>query len=104
MQAHPETNFTYYVILLCLIPGKETTVDHIKKHIAYLRGLDQEGRLLMCGPFSNQKGGMVIIRASNLEEAAEVAARDPFVQDGIRTFEVREWKISCEANNHLGMG
>jgi len=76
----------------------------IRAHVAFLRKLDKEEKLVMCGPFTNCKGGMVIIKASGLEEATRVAESDPFVSEGVRTFEVRTWELSCEENNHMGMG
>jgi uncharacterized protein len=47
---------------------------------------------------------LVVLRASSLEEAKELAAQDPFVAEGARKIEVRTWQLSNEANNHLGMG
>jgi len=98
------SDFTRYVILLSAIEDRATPPDIIRDHIAFLRCLDGEGKLVLCGPFTNQSGGKVIIRASNMEDATDIAKGDPFVRSGIRRFEVRSWQLSCEENNHLGMG
>ena len=95
---------TRYVVLLCQVPSLETSGDLIKRHVQYLRRLTREGRLELCGPFIGYPGGMVILRASSLDEAKAIAVQDPFVTEGARTFEVRTWKLSREENNHLGMG
>ena len=59
----------------------------------------------MCGPFTNYNGGMIIINASSLEEAQQIATNDPFVRGGdVRTAEVRSLELSCEGNNHMGIG
>ncbi len=98
------SEFTRFVILLNGIQGKTATPEQIKGHVAFLRQLDKEKRLVLCGPFTNYAGGMVIIKAGSLEEAKEISNRDPFVKEGIRMPEIRTWELSCEENNHLGRG
>ncbi|MDO3676226.1 YciI family protein [Paenibacillus ehimensis] len=98
------TKFTRYVILLSLNSGKRLTEDLIRKHIAFLRKLEQNGQLELCGPLSDYEGGMVIIRASSCEEARSVAESGPFVSTGTESYELRAWQLSCEENNHLGAG
>ncbi len=99
-----EPNFMKYVILLSMNPGKSFNEDLIRSHVAYLRELQTMGKLVMCGPFAHFPGGMVIIEAADLEEARALAERDPFVKSGTENYELRAWEISCEENNHLGMG
>ncbi|MGC5324996.1 YciI family protein [Brevibacillus sp. SYSU BS000544] len=103
MTQQPDS-FVRYVILLNMNEGKSLNEQLIREHVAYLRDLDQKGQLVLCGPFSNYRGGMVIISASSLEEATEIAERDPFVSSGAESYELRVWSLSCEENNHLGMG
>lgn len=93
-----------YVILLSMLPNKVLTEGLIREHVSYLRKLDREDKLVMCGPFSDNKGGMVIIKASSLSEANSIAQSDPFVKNEVERYEVRTWELSCEANNHMGMG
>ncbi len=95
--------FLRYAILLTRT-GAAFEEPLIRRHVEYLRKLDREGRLVLCGPFTDYRGGMVIIRAASLEEARGIAADDPFVSEGAETFEVRTWLLSCEENSHLGMG
>lgn len=98
------SDHTRFVILLNTVDGSSTTESLIRAHVAFLRKLDSEGKLVMCGPFTDFKGGMVIIKAANVEDATRVAQSDPFVSEGVRTFEIRTWELSNEENNHLGMG
>lgn len=95
--------FTRYVILLTRTdtPFSEPLV---RRHVSYLRELERRGQLVLCGPFTDYRGGMVIITTSSPEEARKIASDDPFVSEGAETFEVRTWLLSCEENNHLGMG
>lgn len=97
-------NFKKYVILLTKVDGKETSKELIQKHVSFLKELDNRGQLAMCGPFSTYPGGMLIINTNSLDIANSIASSDPFVKEGTRTFEVREWQLSCKENNHLGMG
>ncbi|MBI2519957.1 MAG: hypothetical protein HYV97_06060 [Bdellovibrio sp.] len=96
-------NFTRYVILLTRTdtPFSESL---IRRHVEYLRELERKEQLVLCGPFTDYSGGMVIIKAASLEEAQNIVGHDPFVSEGAETFEIRTWLLSCEDNNHLGMG
>ena len=96
--------FIRYVILLTVVPGKTLTDDLIKAHVKHLKELDDKGLLVLCGPFTDYKGGMIIIRAGSYEEAQKIAETDPFVKTGVETYELRTWELSCEENNHMGMG
>lgn len=92
-----------YVVLLERT-GRPMTPELLKGHIAHLRRLEREGRLVLCGPFADHAGGMLVMKAASKEEARAVAAHDPFVSGGFSTCEVRTWELSCEENNHLGAG
>jgi len=92
-----------YVILLAAT-GKPMTKDLLQGHVRHLRDLERKGHLVLCGPFQNHKGGMLIVKASSLAEAKLLAESDPFVSSGFDTVEVRAWELSCEENNHLGAG
>lgn len=96
-----ETAFTRYVILLSMNPGRSFNEELVRQHVAYLRDLDRKGQLVLCGPFRNFAGGMVIIKAPSYEAAVAVAETDPFVSSGTESYEVRTWVLSCEENNHL---
>ena len=63
----------------------------IGDHVAFLRDLWAQGRLLMAGPFANESGGgMYVIDAASKAEAEEVACRDPLVRAGAR-YAVKTW-------------
>ncbi|OIO06249.1 MAG: hypothetical protein AUJ52_12595 [Elusimicrobia bacterium CG1_02_63_36] len=95
--------FTRFVILLSHA-GKPMTEAVIRAHVAHLKRLNDEGRLVLCGPFKDFKGGMVVVKADSYEEAKAIAEADPFVKEGVETYELRTWELSCRENNHMGMG
>lgn len=63
------------------------------RHLEYLSELDKRGKIYAKGPFADGAGGMVIYIADSLEEARELAEKDPYVVEGVRRLELHEWKI-----------
>ena len=51
---------------------KELTFDIIQKHVDYLKKLDDEGKLVLCGPFADFPGEMVVFNANSREEAVRL--------------------------------
>lgn len=94
--------FTRYVIVLNKVEGRDLAKETIQRHIEHLAKLDREGKLILCGPFTDHPSGMVVLNVKNKEEATAIAEADPFVREGVRTFEVRTWLIACRENNYLG--
>ncbi|NHZ85151.1 MAG: hypothetical protein GWP19_04645 [Planctomycetia bacterium] len=82
---------------------KDYSIDIIKKHVEYLKQLDDKGQLVMCGPFQDYDGGIVIIRAESIKEAKEIAESDPFISQGFSTYELRTLELSNAENNHMGI-
>jgi uncharacterized protein YciI len=80
---------------------KPFTADVIERHIAYLRGLDKDGRLVLCGPFTDFPGGMVVIRASSREEADRIVQSDPFIAEGYETYNLRTLEVA-DASTDFG--
>lgn len=69
-------------------------------HLAYQARMEQEGKLVFAGPVSDASGenlegeGMIIYRASSLDEARSYAAEDPMHKKGVRTFTIRRWLVN----------
>lgn len=68
---------------------EQQAADHIK----YYARLEEDGGVLLGGPFTDESGAMVIVRAANLEEARKIAEGDPCVRAGILAVQVRPWKV-----------
>ena len=94
---------TLYVILLHNNPGKHKTGPLVHDHVLHLVELEQQGQLVLCGPFGDYPGGMVIVRAESYEAAKEIAECDPFVKSGVESYELRTWGLSHQGNKHLGV-
>ena len=68
---------------------------YLADHLAYMIALECEGKLFASGPFGDgtRGDGMTIVRAASEDEAREIALRDPFVINGIRTFKIQSWTL-----------
>ena len=66
---------------------------HLAEHLQYMIELERKGKLFASGPFGDgtRGDGMTILRVANEEEAHELAKRDPFVVNGIRTYTIQSW-------------
>lgn len=58
------------------------------RHLEHLRPLDRAGRVLIAGPLfaddeKTPRGSMIVLEAASLEEARALAARDPYVVEGV---------------------
>lgn len=80
---------------------KQINEDIIKSHVEYLKTLKSQGRLVLCGPFSDYPGGMVVFLAESLTDATNIANADPFIASGCKSCEVRTLELANEDNNYL---
>ena len=87
----------YLILLETRLP---LNADVVMRHVTHLKALDEEGRLVACGPFIDYAGGMVLIKAASLEEAHGIAQRDPFVTDGYRDYSIRTVDWANKDNNY----
>ena len=82
------------VWFILLHKQKDFTPEVIEKHIEHLKRIQSEGRLVLCGPFRDWPGGMVVVKAENRQAALLDALADPFVREGFETFEIHELEVS----------
>jgi len=64
-------------------------------HLQFMIELEKQGVLFASGPLAGglPGDGLSILRTASLEETKAIAARDPFVAKGLRSFEIREWTV-----------
>jgi uncharacterized protein YciI len=80
---------------------KPLNEEIIKGHVEHLKKLKSQDKLILCGPFTDYPGGMVVFLAENLEEATDIAKADPFIASGCKTFEIRTMELANDENNYL---
>lgn len=68
---------------------------YLAEHLRYMIELERKGKLFASGPLGDptRGDGMTIVRAASEDEARELARRDPFVVNGIRTFTIQPWMV-----------
>jgi uncharacterized protein YciI len=87
-----------YVVLSKGAAAPEEIAKHLPAHLEFMIGLEKKGIVFASGPLSDPDGqqrgnGLTILRAASVSEARRIAASDPFVTGGLRTFELREWTV-----------
>lgn len=80
---------------------KPLNKEIISKHVEYLRALNKQGKLILCGPFTDHPGGMVVYEAVDRNEAENIAKSDPFIASGYKSYELRAIELANEENNYL---
>lgn len=84
----------YYVYILTIVVERSEYEVHLPAHREYLRQLDADGSLVLSGPFTDRRGGMILIRAESEAAARAIADADPLVKHGVDTYELRHWRIT----------
>lgn len=79
-----------YVAMLPIV-DQELNAKVRPAHLQYINDLYLQEKVVLAGPFTDKKGGLVIYRADSWEEAQQMAQADPAVTEGARTLELREW-------------
>jgi uncharacterized protein len=104
----------YWLVLSTPVAGTDQAAieAHVEGHVAWLLELEAADALLVSGPLLSGPGvgpgsGMTVLRAPDEDSAGQIAANDPFVRAGLRTFEVYRWRLnegSIRVRLSLGTG
>jgi uncharacterized protein YciI len=91
----------YWLILSTPVPGtSQMDIDaRAGEHVSWLLGLERDGVLFLSGPLLSGPGtgpgsGVTVLRAADQDQAGSIAAKDPFVIKGLRTFTVHQWRLN----------
>lgn len=80
------------------IAGKKVFEQPLRPHVEYMQKLYEERKLLYAGPFSDDSGGLAILRASSHAEAAQILAREPATSQKIFEAEIHPWFLTFDAS------
>src|SRR5271156_986984 len=88
----------FYAVLSQPSAAPEKLKALLPAHLEYMIGLEKRGVLFASGPLSDGAGppngaGLTVLRAASAGEALALADADPFVVNGLRTYELKEWTI-----------
>jgi hypothetical protein len=85
------------------LPDAATTAAgieiHLDDHLRWLLELEQSGVLVMSGalidgPRVAPGSGITVLRSATEDDARAIAGADPFVRQGLRTFELLRWRVN----------
>ncbi|MFP6711868.1 MAG: YciI family protein [Rhodospirillales bacterium] len=92
----------FYVVFTRPAAPMEEIRKLMPQHLERQLELEEKGILFAAGPLfdasadaSERPGtGMIIIRAGSQAEAEQIAGEDPLHKAGLRSFEVKTWKVN----------
>ncbi len=87
----------YVLISKPLVPPEQLK-PLLATHLDYMIGLERRGVLFASGPLTEPEGatsghGLTVLRVTDAGEARRIAQAEPFVAQGLRTFELKEWTV-----------
>ncbi len=83
------------------IAGQPMARQKLGPHVRYIQGLLKDGTLVAAGRFTDENGGMAVIRAASRAEAQAVLAADPAVMSGIFVGTLTSWEPSFDSRRPL---
>ncbi len=99
-QEAPTSNINFAVVLERgpnWLPGKTASQQRLAEHGRYLQRLMLNGKLVLAGPFLDDQGGFVLLKAANLAEAQQIENQDRAVQNGILKPTVHPFSIAFDS-------
>ncbi len=91
---------TLYMVSTRPLNGIGPVMENLATHLKFQEELENKGIMFAAGPNWTddeqawEGDGTVVIRASTLAEAKEIAGRDPMHLSGARSFTVRPWLVN----------
>ena len=84
-----------YAVTIDYGPDKSLIDAHRPPHREYLRGLVEQGILVIAGPFTDNTGGFIVYDVDSEEKVEEVIKGDPFYKNGVfKTWTIRPWRLA----------
>ena len=64
------------------------------EHAEFIDALIENGTFVMGGPFADNSGSMSLLEGVTVDEARQIIAKDPFVENGVFVLDdLREWNV-----------
>ncbi len=81
-----------------------TSKDALKaliEHTAYMKGLEDAGKVVIAGGFMDGSGGVDILEFDTLAEAMEISKNDPLVKNNLIRQDIKAWSTDLEARQKM---
>ncbi len=84
-----------------LVMTSREAVGALMEHTRYMKGLEEQGKVIMAGGFMDGTGGMDIIECDTLDEAVEISKNDPLVKANLIRQDIKAWSTDLKARNKM---
>jgi len=84
-----------------LVMGSKEAIGALMEHTRYMKGLEEQGKVIMAGGFMDGTGGMDIIECDTLDEAVEISKNDPLAKANLVRQDIKAWSTDLEARNKM---
>lgn len=74
------------------IPRSSPTAADFEDHGRFVANV-ASGRYLIGGKFCNEDGGMLIFKASDIDEAKRISDADPLIERKLYEYKLYEWEL-----------
>jgi uncharacterized protein YciI len=95
------TSSSYFAVVLergpNWLPGKAASQQPLGEHGRYLQRLMVDGKLVLAGPFLDDQGGFVLLKAASLAAAQQIENQDPAIRNGILRATVHPFSIAFDS-------
>jgi len=83
-----------YAAIAVYTPDASTIAKARPAHREYLVGLKEQGKLVISGPFADDRGGLLVYEAESPAEVEALIVEDPFARQGVFvSWEIRPWNV-----------
>ena len=90
-----------YAVYIDYGPDASKIDEYRPAHREYLRTLIDAKKLVICGPITDNTGGLIVYNVDDESEVEGIIKADPFYKSGVfQTWKIRPWKIVM-ANKEL---
>jgi uncharacterized protein YciI len=91
-----------YAVICKYTPDTSIIAKARPSHREYLTDLQSRDKLVISGPFTDDKGGLLVYEADSEDEVDKMIREDPFAIHGVFvSWEIRPWNVVFRNKNLL---
>lgn len=90
-----------WIIRPDLVTTSKDTLKTLVEHTAYMKELEDKGKVLIAGGFLDGTGGMDIIEVDTLEEALEISKNDPLAKNNLVRQDTKAYSTDLTARHKM---
>jgi len=75
------------------LQGKPASEQPLREHGRYMLSLYEKGFIKFAGPFTDDKGGALVLEVASESEAQALVAEDPAVKSSVFIQEIHPWQL-----------